>query len=973
MGHKWKRRRSSSLTDTGVDLLSTAFGMPSHWDIKRADRKLSSRGVYQYGNNSDETIDSILEQESEDACTRYDTTPSNRNTIPIIKTSFSNSSSRKRQQSHGQISPTVRQRNITSKSTKSPLLVKIVSKEKKSGQSPSQSEKKSKTLKPASPGGLFPGLNKSRNVPENNGRNYATFSPFHMTNPVLWSTQPDSSTHSHIPHSEARFVTQMPQYPSNAVHIPAHLPVFQAISRNSDERHSTLPNSQTQKLQSLQQHLNNAQDRLSKNPDDSRLRRDQSEAQRLLNKFLDVLVAEKSPSKFSTPKTKMGEVSAKKSLPLKKDAKENVAPKEESTKPGTGMSFLHQQQGDQTLRLAILRDITQANTIRHHLCSGCGEVRSQQFHANHPIGIAHKHILNYCSACRDIRFKKDMMDRHHFCFGCGRVRSKVFQEKYKAEPGEPLLPNYCGRCTNEVRSIEGINEASVLGTVIRKSESEVDQEASIATVTSSAASKGGSSSRRANNQAPQKSLKAKNVAQLRLNNAPPTKNMSAPVSPAESSPFYPGRRLGSAQRRAQRGSTPHPGEEHVAASESLAELHEYHVPYVEEMFSDTESSEPAINLKNTEAPDSRDESIQQDETRSEESDRADATSNGQNFTSCETPEPDNYHASSFGTSNSSSGGRTVKARPPREAGYDSLEFRSEQSLSSSPRGVPADKKEYADSTGAFGKGNGLDQAIFEISNEKMSRRPSPLAEFESSNNPSYFHDDDSRHVARQDNTDEPEKNQFPSSRGAFGRKESCFSIFDYSSAGAGRSQSKSSDGSSGHNGCEDQYSSHAGVKKSASSNHDGSGDSSFSSSSSSSKENSNRDEPSAENTYSRLLFTDYSRSTNNPYYKPRRHQYPGPSEGAFHRSWEWSKKNQVPETTNAYGNAKFDGWIPEPIIEEPASPPSTPVQRTMLLEFRALEKLESSLPSELRDRISAQDKINVNGLAFPISHPDSPA
>lgn len=407
--------------------------------------------------------------------------------------------------------------------------------------------------------------------------------------------------------------------------------------------------------------------------------------------------------------------------------------------------------------------------------------------------------------------------------------------------------------------------------------------------------------------------------------------MSAPVSPAESSPFYPGRRLGSAQRRAQRGSTPHPGEEHVVASESLAELNEYHVPYVEEVFSDTELSEPAINLRKTEAPDSRDESMQQDETHSEESDRADATSNEQKLTSCETPEPGDYHASSFGTSNSSSGGRTVKARPQREAGNDSLEFRSEQSLNSSPRGVPADEKEYADSTGAFGKGNGLDRAIFEISNEKMSRRPSPLAEFESSNYPSYFHDDDSHHVVRQDNTDEPGKSQFPSSRGAFGRKESCFSIFDYSSAGAGRCQSKSSDGSSDHNGAENHYSSHAGVKKSASSNHVGSGDSSFSSSSSSSQENPNRRQPPVENTYSRSLFTDYSRSTNNPYYKPRRHQYPSPSEGAFHRSWDWNKKNQVPETANAYGNAKFDGWIPEPIIEEPVSPPSTPVQRTMLL------------------------------------------
>lgn len=465
MGHKWKRHRSSSGTDTGIDLLSTAFGLPTHWDIKRADRKLNNRVVYQYDSDSDETNDSIVEQDSEDACTPHGRSPSRRSAFPRRRTMTLNSLSRKRHQSHRHTSSIESQRDVLKKDIRDSLSVEEVNKERNSKQSRPRLREVNKTSKPPPPGSHSP-HNKSQNVQEDDSRNRATFplAPL-MINPVCQDTRQKPSTHARFTPSRAHVITPTPQYPCNFVYRFAPNPGIPTISETSKPKPSTSSHPETHKLLSLQEYLNNAQERLSKEPGNLRLQQDQSDAQQQLNEFMDALVAEKSQRNLHTSTTGVKDVSRKEQLPLKDDFKENVAPNEKSTERETSMSFPPQQQGDQTLRLAVMKNITQSNTIRHHLCSGCGEIRSQQFHEKHPVGAAHKPILNYCSACREMRFAKNKMDHHHFCFGCGKVRSKVFQRKYKVEPGESLLPNYCGVCTNEVRLMEDNNEASVLGAV----------------------------------------------------------------------------------------------------------------------------------------------------------------------------------------------------------------------------------------------------------------------------------------------------------------------------------------------------------------------------------------------------------------------------------------------------------------------------------------------------------------------------
>ncbi|KAG6003299.1 hypothetical protein E4U21_002187 [Claviceps maximensis] len=971
MGHKWKRHRSSPIADTGIDLLSTAFGMPSYWDIKRADRKLQDCDACQYEDDSDETINSILESDAKDACIPQETTSSIRSPAPKSKTWVQNSPQRRQQSFRHTTSPTEKQRNVLSKSKRNSVPVKGKSQDQNLKQSRCQPRERAKTSKPATPDSCSARLVESQGIPKKDARSYETITqlPFIMQ-PVGQFCQQNSSIHPQSAPIKAQSVVlpQIPQasYAGNSGFRYTYHYATPATTEKEKQMQSTpFPNSQTHTLLGLQQHVNTAQERLSNEPGNSRLQQDQRDAQQRLNKFMDVLVAEKTRGNLhSSNMVKGKEVTGKERHTLKDDMKENVIPNEAPIRSApirsdTSSSLPAQPQADQTLRLAVLRSSGQSSTMRHHLCSGCGEVRSQQFHENNPISAArsHKPILNYCSACRETRFNKNMMDRYHFCFGCGKVRSKVFQEKYKTKPGESLLPNYCGSCTNQVRLMEDNDEASILGAVIREPPLTEDHNADgvAAPGSLSASSKCDNSSPRQTMQMLKKSGKGKKIAQLRLSNKQSAKSTASPVSPAGSSPFYPGRRLGSAQRRAQRGSTPHTGEEHAVLSESLTENHEYRVPYVEEHPSDTETSESALEgaPANMDTLNREAKSTYQRETHLEES--------------CEDE------------------GQMLKPRHQyHEAGYDGLGPHSEQSWGTFSHSHPDINQEYTRATDVLGSSKKPLEEVksVEEADEANGRRRSPLVDFERSKYSSYFHENRNRGSFQQDylRTHEPETSQFSSSRGAFGRKDYYFNIFEYHSAGSGHSASTKKsldlDGSNGHN---TPRSSHycgqaEGKSKSSSSVQENpevsSISSSSSSSSSSSKAKSNNDhKPGMNSTYLRSVFTDFSRSTTNPYYNPRRRQHLSSSEGAFHGSWDWSRRKQPPPTTSgANRSTSFDDRIPEPIVEEPASAPSTPVQRTRLLEFKTLENSHPvlDLPPDLRHARPTHNQIDGNDPVPPV-------
>ncbi|KAG5929454.1 hypothetical protein E4U42_005817 [Claviceps africana] len=977
MRHKWTRHQSSPVRDMGIDLLSTAFGLPSHRDIKRAERRLKDCVVYQYDeDDSDDTVDSILETDSEITYTSPEASPlKKRGAARSTRTSIRNSSRKRQQSRRSAISPIEKQWNVFCKGKRGSLSARQNIKEKKAKQSRSRSRERNKSPKPATPASSSPRLVKSQSFPENDTHTCVPISqiPLMMKSTGQFLPQ-TSSMYPQILTTEAHSVLRpIPRQPGNSGYgFPYHY-LTPAFNEKGKQRHSSpAPVSKAQRLRDLQQHLNNAQERLSTEPGNSRLQQDRRDAQEQLNQFMDVLVAGKSQGHPHSSTTIMDkDVTRKKRCSLKDDTKENVAPNEQSVEPETGSPLIYEQQADQKLRLAVLRNGGPSTTIRHHLCSGCGKVRSQHFHEKNPLGAAHSHkpMLNYCSACRETRCNKNMMDRYHFCFGCGKVRSKLFQQKYMTEPGESLLPNYCGNCTNQARLMEDNNEASFLGAVIREPFVEEDRKADgVSPDSLSTSLEAGNSSPRQNMQAQKTSEKARSISQLQLRNKSPVKSTASPISPAESSPFYPGRRLGSAQRRAQRGSTPHPVAEHVAAPGILTGTHEYRIPYVEELSSETEPSEPAPLGANLETMDGEAKSTCREVPRPEESCKADVTMNAQNRASDE--------AVRRRLGSIASEEQTLKlGHQHHQAEYDDPGSRSDRSSCAFLYTDSDNKKKHVHAVGVSGNGNTqLEGASFaEEADEATSCRRSPLADFEHPKYSSYFREDQPRVNFQQDyphDMGQPEAGQFSSSRGAFGRKEPFFSMFDYKSAGSGHSGSTDSlepDGPDGHNAPRRSQNRRTtdGTFQPSSSDQDNSGDSSFSLGSSPGNAKSSSGQPAMKSTYSRSVFTDFSRSTNNPYYKPRRRQYPSSSEGAFHGRWDRSKRNPWPTTSRANRNTSFDGGIPEPIVEEPASAPPSPVQRTMLLEFKTFNNSHPDLPPETRDDRPSHNGINANGRAPP--------
>ncbi|KAH8176089.1 hypothetical protein LIA77_04507 [Sarocladium implicatum] len=90
-----------------------------------------------------------------------------------------------------------------------------------------------------------------------------------------------------------------------------------------------------------------------------------------------------------------------------------------------------------------------AQPLKHHHCSGCGNIRSLRFHEKHPFRPGQKAVLNYCESCRSKRVARDTHEQYHFCFGCGRVRSKIYQEAHPVTIGGPMPINYCAKCAKE--------------------------------------------------------------------------------------------------------------------------------------------------------------------------------------------------------------------------------------------------------------------------------------------------------------------------------------------------------------------------------------------------------------------------------------------------------------------------------------------------------------------------------------------
>jgi hypothetical protein len=109
-----------------------------------------------------------------------------------------------------------------------------------------------------------------------------------------------------------------------------------------------------------------------------------------------------------------------------------------------------------------LRTISSKESLRYHLCSNCGNIRSQRFHQKHPMRLGQKALFNHCESCRVTRSIQDGSNSYHFCFGCGVVRSKMYQVAHPVQKGCSKHPNYCRKCVQEVKQAETPEDMSIV-------------------------------------------------------------------------------------------------------------------------------------------------------------------------------------------------------------------------------------------------------------------------------------------------------------------------------------------------------------------------------------------------------------------------------------------------------------------------------------------------------------------------------
>ncbi|KAF7548452.1 hypothetical protein G7046_g8671 [Stylonectria norvegica] len=198
--------------------------------------------------------------------------------------------------------------------------------------------------------------------------------------------------------------------------------------------------------------------------------------------------------------------------------------------------------------------------------------------------------------------------RHHLCSGCGSIRT--FQREHSILPGDIILPNYCTQCMQEVRADEGLADTSVVGMsvgslplikIVTTSENG-DGDSATAQIhhtkkrkeTRHRAEKSGKTLKKDSSHAKSatedesktkqrreaKRARSRRPEPLKLDKSVPSRSTTPAGVPA--SPFCPDRSIGSAGRRAERGTPGHMDEEYLDHHVEAERPKNYRPPYVEE-------------------------------------------------------------------------------------------------------------------------------------------------------------------------------------------------------------------------------------------------------------------------------------------------------------------------------------------------------------------------------------------------------
>ncbi|PTB46610.1 hypothetical protein M441DRAFT_75442 [Trichoderma asperellum CBS 433.97] len=555
MGSSKKNRRKNPADDGGVDLLSLAFNLPTRRDMERADREAAQAQAHsqsiriQYDPGDGESSDSeslpTLNSDPGKPNTEVEETPKVQKALKPRSQHQLKAQNRVFQLS----SPKYKPKRVDNE----PPPARRASK-RDSSKARERSSSSPAALRAPSPASSIPSSATFPRITSNYPQKAAHLAtsdipvrplqsgkgreahPQQFYQPIFAfpaaSVYPPSQYYSAV--ANADLVSDVNQ------HVP--FPLYTLAPASILKSHQ--PSSISQEVQRIQSKLDEVVVNLSKRPEDATLKSELSVLQTELNTRLNSLLG-MAPSK----EPNVSEVS------------ELFNSKATSKNPTT-----------QSQPTAVQREMSPKRKMRHHLCTGCGKVRSSNYHTKHPIISGDRPSTNYCEDCFEENVEDGALD-NHFCYGCGNVRSKEFQQNHPISKGDRPFPNYCSVCVKEIRSAETIADVSMVDFTPGRSHKSSSYTDSALNYTRNTHTDGSNAvDAREQKKIPQPLKLSTNGPQFSPSNSSP------------GSPYYPVRNTGASQRRAERSPLASPGGQYCSSPDTPT-TPRYQPPYVEDIFS----------------------------------------------------------------------------------------------------------------------------------------------------------------------------------------------------------------------------------------------------------------------------------------------------------------------------------------------------------------------------------------------------
>ena len=464
MGRIRGRRRLRD-DEPEIDLLATAFNLPTRQTVQRNEKRGAQRVTISYESESDEDVDEEEEEEDGDS--------SDSLSASDASLSSEDEDEEEEESEDDQEEPT-RPHRGSSRSKHTPLPQPKQPKDQrclKLNKKTRQPAPKKPTPTPRRTRQPSQQRSRPHHDKRRDSRDVSSLRPAPKTPSIPSSATFPPQALPHMPYGmmPGSIAPQFSQFPmANPVHPPPPPPpqvynqpqfAFKAsqpaVPFGAQHPHSSMGGKQkkaSKELARIQRDLDQKSAALERHPGDRSLEAEVRALQQQLNLTLNEVMGrgrsagtDKSPSEMKSSETK----NRSKPVGSKQEDIPQAAPQQ---------------------------DKLPAHEPSRHVCFGCGSIRSRKYHEMHPLAPGKRTFPSLCEGCRDEIHQKDAMDHHcrHVCFGCGIYRSKSFHKKHPAKPGDAILPNYCSRCLIERHAAEEAtvvtDASSVMNSVSRLSQ-----------------------------------------------------------------------------------------------------------------------------------------------------------------------------------------------------------------------------------------------------------------------------------------------------------------------------------------------------------------------------------------------------------------------------------------------------------------------------------------------------------------------